>query len=181
MKTRNPSAPRWGRPRRALAGLALPALLVAVGCGAPPTVADTDGTFHDSLRTYANLVRWGELDSASRFVHRDQRADFVALTSDLERLRFTDFDVGPVRYGENGAWARVKVVYHVYDVSTLVEQRIVDEQVWYAESRRDWTVWPDLASFQKVLGLAVDAKAAPSPLAAQADPAPSPAKAAFEQ
>jgi len=139
--------------RTLAAWLAAPALLASLGCNTVPSVSDTDGTFHDSLRTYAKLVRWGEIERAGRFVSPDLRADFLALEEDLERLRFTDFDVGPVRYGEGGAFARVKVVYHVYDVATLVEQRIVDQQVWTEVTRTSWTVRPDLAVFQKVLGI----------------------------
>lgn len=167
----NPAASRARTAARCCAWLAAPALLLVMGCMTPPTVATTDGTFHDSLRTYSNLVRWGEIDSASRFVHKDQREDFLALSSDLEQVRFTDFDMGPVRFGEQGAWARVKVVYHVYDIRTLVEQRIVDEQVWFSESRSEWTVWPDLASFQETLGITIEDNELP--------PIPAPAKAAF--
>lgn len=128
-------------------------LALTLGCNAFPNMADTDGSFEDSLRTYAKLVRWGELDRASAFVDEDQRAEFVALRPDLERLRFTDFDVGPVRFGEEGDYARVKVVYHAYDVSTLVEQRIVDDQVWSQESRTQWSVRTNLPGFQKALGI----------------------------
>ncbi len=136
--------------------LALPALLLAAGCTHQPSVADTDGTFHDSLRTYANLVRWGELGVASRFVADEERAEFLALAPDLQRLRFTDFDVGPVFFDEGGDTATVKVVYHVYDVRTLVEQRIVEEQSWTSGGRSGWNVSPDLTSFQRVLGIAIE-------------------------
>jgi hypothetical protein len=132
---------------------ALAAVLVASsGCGSFWHIADTDGTLEDSMRTYAKLVRWGEIERASLFVEEDLRGDFIALAPGLGRLHFTDFDLGPV--DQTAGEARVTVVYRFYDVTTLVEREIVEPQLWISSGKRQWSVRPDLSGFESVVGVA---------------------------
>ena len=128
------------------------ALAIGSGCGSFWSIADTDGTLEDSVRTYAKLVRWGEIERASLFVDEELRGDFIALAPGLARLHFTDFDLGPVDRGELKNEARVTVVYRFYDVRTLVERRIVEPQVWTSAGPRQWSVRPDLSGFQSAVG-----------------------------
>jgi hypothetical protein len=144
--------------RRAGLRLALVLVLFAsAGCGSFWSIADTDGSLEDSMRTYTKLVRWGEIERASLFVDESLRADFLALASGFDRLRFTDFDIGPVDQTPEGE-VRVTVVYRVYDLSTLVEREIVENQSWTADGERRWTgeqrwsVTPDLSGFQEAVG-----------------------------
>jgi hypothetical protein len=137
--------------RPAHAVLAASAALLLAGCTGFWSVAETDGTLEDSMRTYTKLVRWGELERASEFVDETIRPEFVALQPHMERLRVTDFEMGPVDFAADGA-ARVTVVYHAYDVQTLVERRIVEAQEWTEAGRRLWKVRPDLSGFQAALG-----------------------------
>jgi len=138
-------------------GLVLAALLLA-GCGSFWNIGETDGTLEDSMRTYAKLVRWGEIERASLFVDAELRSQFIALAPGLERLHFTDFDLGPVDIDDDEA--HVTVVYRFYDVNTLVERQIVEKQRWIATDTkrrispdtRSWSVRPDLSSFQAALG-----------------------------
>jgi len=131
--------------------LAAGAATLLTGCTSFWSVAETDGTLEDSMRTYTKLVRWGELERASEFVDEAVRPEFVALRPHMERLRVTDFEMGPVDFAEDGG-ARVVVVYHAYDVHTLVERRIVEAQEWTAAGRSVWKVRPDLSGFQDALG-----------------------------
>lgn len=134
------------------------ATLLLAGCGSFWNIAETDGTLEDSMRTYTKLVRWGEIERASLFVDEELRGEFIALAPGLERLHFTDFDLGPVDFGENEA--QVTVVYRFYDVNTLVERQIVERQRWIATDTkrrispdtRSWSVRPDLSSFEAALG-----------------------------
>jgi hypothetical protein len=156
--------------RGSFATTLLVAALACTGCsGSFWSVADHDGTLEDSVRTYAKLVRWGEIERASLFVDESARADFDALAPALSRLHFTDFDIGPVtQIGE--AEARLTVVYRFYDVNTLVEHEIAMPQVWTAAGRREWSVRPDLSAFHDVTGV-------PPVAAPEARPGPQPAAA----
>lgn len=136
------------------------ALFGAAGCGSFWSIADTDGSLEDSMRTYTKLVRWGEIERASLFVDESLRADFLALASGFDRLRFTDFDMGPIDRTPEGE-VKVTVVYRVYDVSTLVERKIVENQSWSAGGEQRWTVTPDLSGFQEAVGQ-VSARREPS-------------------
>jgi hypothetical protein len=137
---------------RKLAQASVALLLVATtSCTGFWDVAETDGTLEDSMRTYTKLVRWGELERASEFVDETIRPQFVALQPHMGRIRVTDFEMGPVDFSDDGA-VRVTVVYHAYDVQTLVERRIVEAQEWNAAGRRIWKVRPDLSGFQAALG-----------------------------
>jgi len=126
------------------------ALLLGSGCGSFWSIADTDGTLEDSIRTYAKLVRWGEIERASLFVDEEMRSDFVAMAPELARLHFTDFDLGPV--DQQPGEARLTVVYHFYDKNTLVERQVRESQVWTSPDTNVWIVRPDLSGFQSALG-----------------------------
>lgn len=137
---------------RLIRTLTLVATLAAgAGCGSFWHVADTDGTLEDSVRTYAKLVRWGEIERASLFVDEEVRGAFVALAPDLARLHFTDYDLGPVDQSAESE-ARVTVVYRFYDVATLVEREVAVPQVWTHHGPNHWTVRPDLSGFEQAVG-----------------------------
>jgi hypothetical protein len=139
--------------RGSFATSVLVVVLASTGCGGGFwSVADHDGTLEDSVRTYAKLVRWGEIERASLFVDESVRADFAALAPALARLHFTDFDIGPVTQVGEGE-ARLTVVYRFYDVNTLVEREIAMPQTWVAAGRRDWSVQPDLSGFHDAIGV----------------------------
>ncbi|HKJ23239.1 MAG TPA: hypothetical protein VKB65_00355 [Myxococcota bacterium] len=139
------SAPR-------LRSLVLAAVLaLGSGCGSFWSIADTDGTLEDSIRTYAKLVRWGEIERASLFVDEEVRDDFVALAPELARLHFTDFDLGPVDQQPDGE-ARLTVVYRFFDPSTMVERQVREAQVWTSPGTNVWIVRPDLSGFESALG-----------------------------
>jgi len=139
------------RPRLAACGLAAGLVLaLGSGCGSFWHIADTDGTLEDSMRTYAKLVRWGEIEHASRFVDEALRADFIELAPSLARLHFTDFDLGPV--DQTPGEARVTVVYHFFDPNTLVERQVREPQVWTSTSTNEWTVRPDLSGLRSAVG-----------------------------
>jgi len=144
--------------------LALAVLLGAgSGCGSFWSIGDSDGTLEDSVRTYTKLVRWGELERASLFVDESVREEFLALAPRLERLRFTDYDLGPVDQGGPENEARVTVVYRFYDVATLVEHQVEERQVWSSSGRRQWSVQPDLSGFRRAVGAPSDAVGALRP------------------
>jgi hypothetical protein len=137
--------------RGRLRALGLAALLaLGSGCGSFWHISDTDGTLEDSMRTYAKLVRWGEIEHASRFVDESVRGDFVALAPSLARLHFTDFDLGPV--DQQPGEARVTVVYRFFDPRTLVERQVREPQVWVSERTNEWYVRPDLSGFRAAVG-----------------------------
>ena len=137
--------------RGLLRALSLAALLTWVsGCGSFWTIADTDGTLEDAMRTYAKLVRWGEIERASLFVDESVRGDFIALAPELARLRFTDFDLGPVDQLPDEA--HVTVVYRYYGLNDLVEHQVRDSQVWISGGTNAWFVRPDLAALEAAVG-----------------------------
>jgi hypothetical protein len=137
------------KTRRAIPVLSSVALaFVCSGC--PMTfwsVAETDGTLEDSMRTYTKMVRWGEFDRAALFVRPELRERFIELGREVEGIRFTEYDVGPVTFDDEADVARVTVVYHAYDETTLVEQVIREEQTWKNEGPRSWTVEPGFEGF----------------------------------
>jgi hypothetical protein len=139
------------RPRLIARSLAAAlAFAFASGCGSFWHIADTDGTLEDSMRTYAKLVRWGEVEHASRFVDEELRGEFIELAPGLSRLHFTDFDLGPV--DQTPGEARVTVVYHFFDPNTLVERQVREPQVWTSTGSNQWSVRPDLSGFRAAVG-----------------------------
>jgi hypothetical protein len=99
------------------------------------------------------LVRWGELVGASAFVDPAIATDFLATAERFKDIRFTEFQSGPLQFGEGSDTATVNVVYHAYSTRTLVEKTYREHQQWYREesANNDWRVRPNLAAIAREL------------------------------
>ena len=127
------------------------ALLMALGCA--NSIHRKESALEDSQRKYTELVRWGEIESASAYVDPEVSEAFIEAAAHFKDIRFTDFESGPLQFGEDSETATVSVVYRAYSTRTLVEKRFVEHQQWYREvdSENIWRVRPDLESVAKKL------------------------------
>jgi hypothetical protein len=140
-----------------LAAGALPgfALLAALGCaGSLFDFTGKEDALEEAQSRYTELVRWGEIMSASAYVDPAITADFLATAERFRDIRFTDFESGPLQFGEDSETATVNVVYTLYSTRTLVEKKFREHQVWYREASadNDWRVRPNLAALANELG-----------------------------
>ena len=130
------------------------ALLAMLGCASNP-FGDTDKqvALKDAQRKYTELVRWGEIESASFYVDPAIAGDFLDTAQRFENIRFTDFESGALQFGEGSNTATVNVVYHAYSTKTLVEKTFRERQEWYREASadNDWRVRPNLAAMASQL------------------------------
>ena len=128
-------------------------LLLSTGCIAPLLFEigkDPMGR-HAALnlaqRKYTNAVRFGDIDEAVRFVHPDLREEFLAYEGEFAGIRVTDFEIGETAYGDGEHTATVRVTYHAYSLSSMLEKKIKEVQQWERLSaKNDWVVRPQLAS-----------------------------------
>ncbi len=130
------------------------ALLAALGCAG--TVFDFSGTeyaLEEAQRRYTELVRWGEIERASIYVDPAITADFLVMAQRFQSIRFTDFESGPLQFGEGSDTATVDVVYHAYSTRTLVDKEFREHQEWYREASagNGWRVRPNLAAIASEL------------------------------
>ena len=101
--------------------------------------------FAQSQREYTRFVRWGDLESAADFVDPELRDEFLGLEPSFDSIRITDFDIGKVDYSESLETATVRVTYHGYSMSTLLEKQIRETQQWVRPGRGNtWWVRPEL-------------------------------------
>jgi len=136
----------------ALPGLVL---LATLGCaGSLFGFSGKEDALEDAQKRYTELVRWGEIMSASAFVDPAITADFLAAADRLKHIRFTEFESGPLRFGERSETATVNVVYHAYSTRTFTETTIREHQEWYRDENagNDWRVRPNLAAIASELG-----------------------------
>ena len=144
----------------ALALLA-PPLMLCSGC-IPPFVdmfVDPMGykaALRESQREYTNEVRWGDIDRAARFVAPELRGNFLEVARRFRDIRVTDFDIGEIHFGPKQETATVRVVYHAYLVSSMVEKEIRETQEWTrttgALHGSGWVVKPDIENLLVQLG-----------------------------
>jgi hypothetical protein len=131
------------------------ALLTALGCANSifENIRSKEDALEESQRKYTELVRWGEIESASAYVDPEISEAFIDAAAHFKDIRFTDFESGPLQFGEGSETATVSVIYHAYSTRTLVEKRFVEHQEWYREtdSEKTWRVRPDLDSVAKKL------------------------------
>jgi hypothetical protein len=129
------------------------ALLATLGCAALGYTAGKEKELVESQRKYSELVRWGEIEGASAYVDPTIADDFLSSVDHFSGIRFTNFESGPLNFGEDSETATVKVVYHAYSTTTLVEKRFIENQEWYrdADTKDAWRVRSDLDSIAKQL------------------------------
>ena len=127
------------------------ALLTALGCA--NTIRSKESALEEAQRKYTELVRWGEIESASAYVDPEISEAFIDAAAQFKDIRFTDFESGPLQFGEDSETATVSVVYRAYSTRSLVEKRFVEHQEWYreADSENVWRVRPNLDSVAKKL------------------------------
>jgi hypothetical protein len=123
------------------------ALLATLGCAS----LDFTGkryALEEAQRRYTELVRWGEIEGASAYVDPAITADFLVTAKRFQDIRFTDFESGPLQFGEGSDTATVDVVYHAYSTRRLAEQKFHEHQEWYREASAGdgWRVRPNLAA-----------------------------------
>ncbi|MCH8891750.1 MAG: hypothetical protein IH827_11845 [Myxococcales bacterium] len=123
------------------------ALLATLGCAiASFDLTGKERALEDAQRRYTELVRWGEIEGASAYVDPAVATDYLNIAERFRDIRFSDFETGPLQFGEGSDTATVDVVYHAYSIRTLVEKRIREHQEWYREASaaNAWRVRPNL-------------------------------------
>ncbi len=130
------------------------ALLATLGCAG--TSFDSTGNVYaleEAQRRYTELVRWGEIEGASAYVDPAITADFLVTAERFQDIRFTDYESGPLKFGDDSDTVTVDVVYHAYSIRMLVERKFVEHQEWYREASADdgWRVRPNLAAIANEL------------------------------
>jgi len=137
--------------RFALVPVLVIALLTSLGCA--NSIRMKQSALEDSQRKYTELVRWGEIESASTYVDPEMSEAFIDAAAHFKDIRFTNFESGPLQFGAESETATVSVVYHAYSTRTLVEKRFVEHQTWYrdVDSENVWRVRPNLDSVAKKL------------------------------
>jgi hypothetical protein len=101
--------------------------------------------FDRTQRNYTKFLRWGDVEAAARYVHPEQREEFLDYEGAFEGIRVTDFEVGEVEYGEKNATASIRVTYRAYSLASMLEKKIKETQKWERlGSSNDWVVRPEI-------------------------------------
>ncbi len=122
------------------------AMFAALGC--MNSLRDPMGkqdALEQAQRRYTELVRWGEIETASAFVDPAIAETYLDRGALFKDVRFTDFETGPIRMDEGANTATINVVYRAYSTRTLVEKTIRERQQWYRDENlaHEWKVRPD--------------------------------------
>ena len=125
-------------------------LVLCSGCIAVFVEMFTDpmgrkAAFSRAQREYTKLVRWSDVEAASRFVHPEMREQFLSYEGEFDGIRVTDFEIGEVTFGEREATAVVRVTYHAYSMASMLEKEIKETQEWERPGGDNrWVVRPEL-------------------------------------
>jgi hypothetical protein len=139
--------------RAGATGLALLLLGILTGCPAPLVDwVDNADSLDFAQRRYNQLLRWGEFEESSRFVHPDARQAYLAAAPEFEDVRFTDYEVTTFELEETLDKAHLTVSFSGYDVSALIERKTSMQQEWVRDPETMiWQVRPALEGFQQAL------------------------------
>jgi hypothetical protein len=119
------------------------AVLVSAGCAATDPLGRIDA-LEIAQKQYTDMVRWGNVEQAQKFVDPALRAEFVQLAAAFEALRITEAEIGEFEHEADAS--RVTVTYRGYALANLVERQAREEQEWYREDglANVWHVRPGL-------------------------------------
>lgn len=135
--------------RRILIPLVTVSLLALGGCATDKR----NDALTTTLNAYASTVRWGDFNSASKFV--DPKVLEAHPISPLEMSRYQQYKVsgydegnGPVPKGQFEVRQTVQI--NLVNVNTQSERTVTDHQVWqYDEASKHWYLesgLPDISS-----------------------------------
>ena len=134
----------------------LPLTLLAASCAllsacATEKMRSKETILTDTLRTYAQTIRWGEFDQAIGFIDPKILAEHPLTSLEIERLkqvRVTGYDDAPV-VPVNDDEVQQTVKLDLLNVNTQVARSVVDRQTWKydAAAKRWWLVsgLPDIS------------------------------------
>ncbi len=134
------------------AGLILSIGLVLGACAIDPT--DLSGRrqhFEESQRKFSQLLRWGQVNQAARFVVPDQRREFMKLGPDMSDLQFSDYEILYVDLAEDRQQATVDVRYSAFHRASLVTRDVSLSQEWKIDETGEWQVTLDLEHLRTAL------------------------------
>lgn len=127
------------RPARAR-GLTL-ALLLASGALACSTTREVrQNEFSEVQKHYTQLVRWAQFERAKGYVDPEGLADFETQAAALGDVRFTDYAIRGVEFGDDGSTAIVTVTYYAYLRTALIAFAYDEQQQWSRPSGGAWRV-----------------------------------------
>ena len=139
------------RFRRLLVHLLSAALLVgATACASFDVFGESDA-FEETQRKFSQLVRWGQMDAASRFVIEDQRKDFLALGPELSNMQFSDYEILFVDLSDDFQEATVDVRFEAFHRASLVQRNVSMTQEWTRDEAGEWQVTLDMERLRTAL------------------------------
>ena len=127
------------------AALALLLVLLLAGCGSAAPKAKVD-----TIREYANAVRWSDWDSAIKFIDPAARVQSTMTQDDLDRLKdvkVTGYEV-KTRAPQDDGTIKQTVEIRYIDQNTQVERSKRVEETWRVdEGGKLWWLTSDLPEF----------------------------------
>jgi hypothetical protein len=120
-------------------------LLATLGCGA--TLLDPmarKSSLEQSQREYTDLIRWGDIDRAVKYVDPTLRRDFISHIEAYEDLRISDYEIMEIDWNagtEDDERIAVTVTYHGFSEATLLEKEFKERQEWYNAGGKLSNVW----------------------------------------
>ena len=125
-------------------------LLCAVLLGACSSSRKSDA-LGDTLRGYANALRWSDLETAMAFMSPEAREEITALQMErFRQFKISSYSERNAQPQNDGVTVRQTVDIGLINIHTSAEKRIVDRQVWEwnDDLKRWWLVsgLPDVTS-----------------------------------
>jgi len=124
-------------PRITCLFVVLSALLLG-GCA----TSKKSDTLTTTLAAYANIIRWGDIQGATKYIDPKVLEKHPPSSLDLDRfnqVRVSEYDegTGPVPMGDNQVSQVVQI--GLINRNTQSERTIVDHQIWrYDEASKHW-------------------------------------------
>ena len=130
--------------------LVLPLALGLAACASFDVFGESDA-FEEQQKKFSQLVRWGQMDAASRFVIADQRKDFLALGPELSNMQFSDYEILFVDLSDDFQEATVDVRFEAFNRASLVQRNVSMTQEWSRDETGEWVVTLDMERLRTAL------------------------------
>lgn len=123
-------------------------ILLIVGC-ATLNEKKQLASLEETTEAYGLAIRWGYYKIADGYQKTEDNPDQTADLKDLKKIKITSYEPLSIKISDDRLSARQTVEIKYYNIDQLIENTIVDEQLWrYDTDDEKWYLHSGLPDFK---------------------------------
>lgn len=133
---------------RALRYILAVSLVITIGCASIVERKQMD-MLEQRTDNYENALRWGHFEIAGAFMKKSASDQLPGIIENLKQIKVTSYKLLDRNVFESKEAAEQKVEIRFYNIDSLIEKIIIDNQTWiFDKDLEDWFLSSGLPDFK---------------------------------